>query len=127
MPSEITSGVRVSVRSIYLDDRSDPADERFAFAYQIQISNESTRTVQLQRRHWIITNGNGEVEEVEGEGVVGEQPVIAPGAMHEYTSGAILETPFGTMEGTYQMTEENGSIFDIVIPRFSLERPGTLQ
>lgn len=127
MPSEVTSGVRVSVRSIYLDDRSDPADDRFAFAYQIQISNESSRRVQLQRRHWIITNGNGEVEEVEGEGVVGEQPVLAPGAVHEYTSGAIIATPFGTMEGSYQMTDDEGAIFDIVIPRFSLERPGILQ
>ena len=127
MPTEVTAGVRVSVRSIYLEDRSDPADDRYAFAYQIQITNEGTRTVQLQRRHWIITNGNGEVEEVEGEGVVGEQPVLAPGAVHEYTSGAIIETPFGTMEGSYQMTDEEGQVLDIAIPRFTLERPGTLQ
>lgn len=127
MPTETTQAIRVSVRAIYLDERSDPAESRFAFAYQIQIANEGDETVQLRRRHWIITNGNGDIEEVDGEGVVGEQPMLAPGAIHEYTSGAIIETPYGTMEGTYQMHGDEGRIFDIIIPRFKLERPGTLQ
>ncbi|MFP6664462.1 MAG: Co2+/Mg2+ efflux protein ApaG [Deltaproteobacteria bacterium] len=127
MPSETTAGIRVSVRSLYLSERSDPTEGRYAFAYQIQIANEGKETVQLRRRHWIITDGNGDTEEVEGEGVVGEQPVLAPGAIHEYTSGAIIETPFGTMEGSYQMIGDGGRGFDIAIPRFRLERPGTLQ
>jgi ApaG protein len=127
MPSETTAGIRITVRSLYLSERSDPGEGRYAFAYQIQIANEGKETVQLRRRHWIITDGNGDIEEVEGEGIVGEQPVLAPGAIHEYTSGAIIETPFGTMEGTYQMTSDDGRGFDIAIPRFRLERPGTLQ
>ena len=127
MPTATTANVRITVRALYLEDRSDPAEDRYAFAYQIQIANEGEETVQLRRRHWIITDGNGDVEEVEGEGVVGEQPVLQPGAVHEYTSGAIIETPFGTMEGTYEMHSGEGRVFDAEIPRFSLERPGTLQ
>lgn len=127
MATTTTEKIRISVRALYLEDRSDPAEKRFAFAYQIQIANEGAETVQLRRRHWIITDGNGDVEEVEGEGVVGEQPVLQPGAIHEYTSGAIIETPFGTMEGTYEMHAGEGRVFNAAIPRFSLERPGTLQ
>jgi ApaG protein len=127
MPSETTAGIRVTVRSLYLSDRSSPAESRFAFAYQIQIANEGGETVQLRRRHWVITDGNGDIEEVEGEGIVGEQPILAPGAIHEYTSGAIIETPYGTMEGSYQMIGDDGRDFNIAIPRFRLERPGTLQ
>ena len=126
MPSEITSGVRVSVRSIYLDDRSDPADDRFAFAYQIQISNESSRRVQLQRRHWIITNESNEIEEVKGLGVVGHQPTLEPGQAFEYTSGSHLSTPFGSMRGTYQIVLKDGTHFDATIAEFALTEPHTV-
>ena len=126
MPTVTTENIRISVRALYLEDRSDPAEERFAFAYQIQIANEGSETVQLRRRHWIITDGNGDVEEVEGEGVVGEQPVLQPGDVHEYTSGAIIETPFGTMEGSYDMRASDGHTFSASIPRFRLAQPNAL-
>lgn len=122
-----TEGVRVSVETRFLPDHSDPEDDRYAFAYDITISNEGTRRVQLRRRHWIITDGNGKVEEVEGPGVVGEQPVLDPGESHSYTSGAVLATPVGTMEGTYEMHESGGRVFQAEIPRFSLRVPGVMQ
>lgn len=122
-----TEGVRVTVESAYLPEHSAPEDDRYAFAYFITISNEGTVRVQLKRRHWIITDGNGKVEEVEGPGVVGEQPVLDPGDSHRYTSGAVLATPVGTMEGSYEMHEVGGRIFQAEIPRFSLQMPGVMQ
>ena len=122
-----TEGVRVTVESAYLPEHSAPEDDRYAFAYFITISNEGAVRVQLKRRHWIITDGNGKVEEVEGPGVVGEQPVLDPGDSHRYTSGAVLATPVGTMEGTYEMHEAGGRIFQAEIPRFSLQMPGVMQ
>ena len=127
MPSTITEGIRVSVESIYLPERSAPDENSFAFAYEVTIANERPRPVQLMRRHWIITDGNGEVREVEGPGVVGEQPVLNAGDVHQYTSGAVLTTPIGTMEGTYEMHEPNGRVFRAAIPRFPLRMPGVLQ
>ena len=127
MPSAVTEGIRVSVQSTYLEDRSAPEEGSFAFAYQVTIANEGHGRVQLMRRHWIITDGNGEVREVEGPGVVGEQPVLNAGEEHQYTSGAVLTTPFGTMEGTYEMHEPDGRTFKAVIPRFQLQKPGVLQ
>jgi ApaG protein len=127
MPSEITEGIRVSVESMYLDDRSAPEEDSFAFAYQVTIANEGQVRVQLMRRHWIITDGNGEVREVEGPGVVGEQPVLDAGDAHQYTSGAVLKTPVGTMEGTYEMHAPDGRVFRARIPRFALQKPGVLQ
>ena len=112
---------------LYLPEHSAPEDDRYAFAYFITISNEGAVRVQLKRRHWIITDGNGKVEEVEGPGVVGEQPVLDPGDSHRYTSGAVLATPVGTMEGTYEMHEAGGRIFQAEIPRFSLQMPGVMQ
>ena len=126
MPSEITEGIRVSVEAMYLDDRSAPESNSFAFAYQVTIANEGHGRVQLMRRHWIITDGNGEVREVEGPGVVGEQPVLDAGDAHQYTSGAVLTTPVGTMEGTYEMHGPEGRIFKAEIPRFALQKPGVL-
>jgi ApaG protein len=127
MPTTVTDGIRISVQATYLEDRSAPEDGSFAFAYQVTIANEGRRRVQLMRRHWIITDGNGEVREVEGPGVVGEQPVLDAGQAHQYTSGAVLTTPIGTMEGTYEMHEPGGRVFKAAIPRFQLQKPGVLQ
>jgi len=126
MPSTVTEGIRVSVQSTFLEDRSAPEEGSFAFAYQVTIANEGQGRVKLMRRHWIITDGNGEVREVEGPGVVGEQPVLDPGQEHQYTSGAVLTTPVGTMEGTYEMHGPEGRIFKAEIPRFALQKPGVL-
>ncbi len=120
MVSELTDGVRVSVECFFLEDQSAPENARWAYAYRITIANESERTVQLIRRHWLITNEQAEVTEVHGEGIVGEQPVINPGEAHTYTSGAVLKTETGTMEGTYEMVDREGDLFRVTIPRFSL-------
>jgi ApaG protein len=127
MFTAITEGVRVTVESRFLQEHSAADEDRYAFAYFITIANEGSTRVQLKRRHWIITDGNGKVEEVEGPGVVGEQPVLAPGESHRYTSGSVLATPVGTMEGTYEMHEADGRIFQAEIPRFSLQMPGVMQ
>jgi ApaG protein len=127
MPTAVTEGIRVTVEATYLPDRSSPDEGSFAFAYTVTIENESAPRVQLRRRHWIITDGNGHVEEVEGPGVVGQQPILAAGEAQRYTSGAVLATPVGTMEGTYEMHEEGGRVFKASIPRFTLQVPGILQ
>ena len=127
MFTAITEGVRVTVESRFLQEHSAADEDRYAFAYFITIANEGSTRVQLKRRHWIITDGNGKVEEVEGPGVVGEQPVLAPGESHRYTSGSVLATPVGTMEGTDEMHEADGRIFQAEIPRFSLQMPGVMQ
>ncbi|HQQ62100.1 MAG TPA: Co2+/Mg2+ efflux protein ApaG [Pseudomonadales bacterium] len=119
-------GVKVTVKTQYLAEHSTPDASRFAFAYTITITNNGDAPVQLLRRHWIITDGNRKTQEVRGDGVVGVQPLIAPGQSHTYTSGAVLETPIGTMEGSYQMQTESGDLFDALIPRFSLAKPGAL-
>jgi ApaG protein len=127
MLTAVTEGIRVTVEAAYLPDRSSLEEGSYAFAYTVTIANESASRVQLRRRHWIITDGNGHVEEVEGPGVVGEQPVLDPGEAHRYTSGAVLATPVGTMEGTYQMHATGGRVFRARIPRFALQVPGVLQ
>lgn len=127
MPTAVTEGVRVTVESTYLEEHSAPDENRFAFAYFVTIANEGAPRVQLRRRHWIITDGNGKVEEVEGPGVVGEQPVLDPGETHRYTSGAVITTPVGTMEGSYEMHDRAGRVFQAQIPRFSLRMPGIVQ
>jgi ApaG protein len=119
----VTQGIRVRVQSVYLPDQSSPADDRFVFAYTITISNESTFTAQLRTRHWIITDGRGEIEEVKGDGVVGEQPRLSPGQSFQYTSGCVLTTPIGTMHGTYRFWRDDGTYFDVVIAPFSLASP----
>ena len=121
-----TNGVLVEVQSFYLEDQSQPANRRFVFAYQITISNNGSEVVQLETRHWIITDGLGDVEEVKGPGVVGEQPVLSPGESFRYTSGAALPTERGTMHGTYQMHRADGAQFDAKIAPFLLERPYSL-
>jgi ApaG protein len=127
MPTAVTEGIRVTVEARYLPEQSEPEDGRFAFAYVVTIANEGHVRVQLRRRHWIITDGDGRVEEVEGPGVVGQQPVLQAGEAHRYTSGCVLPTPVGTMEGAYEMHEDGGRIFRARIPRFPLQKPGTLQ
>lgn len=115
--------VEVSVKSQYIEQQSDPDAPRFAFAYTITIQNNSDRWCQLLNRHWVITDASGKVEEVQGEGVVGEQPKLNPGEAFRYTSGTILETPIGAMQGTYEFQEADGSLFDVPIPVFSLSQP----
>ena len=116
METTITEGVEVSVESFYLPDHSVPEEDRYVYAYRIC----------LLRRHWIITDSTGEVNEVKGEGVVGEQPVLEPEGEYEYTSGSHLKSPIGTMHGTYEMVTPSGELFDVTIPCFSLEVPGVL-
>ncbi|MCG8420418.1 MAG: Co2+/Mg2+ efflux protein ApaG [Proteobacteria bacterium] len=119
----VTEGIRVTVESVYLPDQSEPDDERYVFAYTVTIRNEGTEPAQLRTRHWIITDGRGVVDEVKGDGVVGQQPRLEPGQSFEYTSGCALETPLGTMHGTYQMFRDDGSMFDAEIAPFTLASP----
>lgn len=116
----VTQGIRVEVRSFFVPERSAPEEEQWFFAYQITISNEGEETAQLMSRHWIITDGNGEEEEVKGPGVVGEQPELAPGQSFQYTSACPLETPVGSMRGTFQMVTARGAAFDAEVAPFTL-------
>jgi ApaG protein len=122
----VTRGVRVQVYSQYDAERSEPAKNQWFFLYTITILNEGTETVQLLTRHWVITDGNGKVEEVRGPGVVGKQPILKTGESFEYTSGCPLTTPFGLMEGTYQMVGADGEKFDVKIAPFTLSEPYTV-
>ena len=122
----VTHGIRVRVKSDFVQDRSDAAARRYVFTYTVTITNESSRTVQLRTRHWVITDGFGKVEEVRGPGVVGEEPVLRPGAGFQYTSGAVLQTERGMMRGSYQPQLEDGARFDAEIAPFALERPYSL-
>lgn len=115
-----SSRVCVQVQSVYIESQSSPDEERFVFAYTVTIRNLGRTPVQLLGRYWLITNGNGRETEVQGEGVVGEQPLIAPGSEYQYTSGAVIETPLGTMEGHYHMVDEQGNTFNVAIPVFRL-------
>ncbi len=118
--------ISVAVSAQYLADQSDPSAARYVFAYTITISNTGTVTAQLISRHWIITDAEGEVQEVRGLGVVGQQPLLAPGQSFEYTSGCALPTPVGTMKGSYQMVAEDGIAFDAAIQEFILSMPRVL-
>jgi ApaG protein len=111
------------VRSAYVPEQSEPDREQWFFVYNVEITNEGEETAQLVSRHWIITDANGRVQEVKGAGVVGKQPVLAPGESFEYTSACPLTTPFGTMHGTYQMVTREGDGFDAEIAPFSLGEP----
>lgn len=121
-----TRGIRVEVTAEYSPERSRPADKQWFFLYTIRISNKGRETAQLISRHWIITDAHGQVEEVRGPGVVGEQPVLEPGDAFEYTSGCPLTTSFGTMRGTYQMITREGTPFDVEIAPFTLSEPYTV-
>ena len=118
-----TRTITVTVEPTYLAARSLPDESQYFWAYRVIIENHGRETVQLLSRHWMISNSRGELTEVKGPGVVGEQPVLKPGESHEYTSGAPLNTPSGMMGGSYQMESETGERFDIEIPTFSLDRP----
>jgi ApaG protein len=126
MVSASTRGIRVEVKSQFLPQHSSATGRRFAFSYTVQISNESSETVQLRSRHWHILHGNGRREEVRGPGVVGEQPVLRPGEGFRYSSGCVLTSPHGTMHGTYEMVAGDGSRFEVEIPAFSLSTPHSL-
>lgn len=118
--------INVSVNTVYLPDQSDGDADRHVFAYTITIANTGTVASQLISRHWIITNGDGSVQEVRGLGVVGEQPLLKPGDSFEYTSGTVISTTVGSMKGSYQMAAEDGFHFDVDIPEFILSVPRTL-
>ena len=122
----VTRGVRVHVESQYDAERSEPSRNQWFFLYTIRITNEGPETVQLLTRHWVITDGAGKVEEVRGPGVVGKQPTLKTGESFEYTSGCPLTTPFGVMEGTYEMVTESGERFDAKIAPFTLSEPYTV-
>jgi ApaG protein len=121
-----TRGIRVAVVSEYSPERSQPQNQEWFFQYTITITNQSAEVVQLLSRHWIITNASGQVEEVKGKGVVGEQPTLGPNESFTYTSGCPLTTAFGTMEGTYQMVSRSGEFFDVKIAPFTLSEPYTV-
>jgi ApaG protein len=116
----------VNVETRYLAEQSDPADDRYVFAYTITIRNDGKEPARLMQRHWIITHANGRTQEVRGDGVVGEQPHLKPGQDFRYSSGAVLETPVGSMQGSYQMVTDEGAAFDVPIPAFRLAMPGIL-
>ena len=124
MYQQKTRSIQISVEPFYVDDQSSPANSRFVFGYRVQIDNEGSEAVQLMSRYWQITDALGRTVEVEGAGVVGEQPLIEPGDRFEYTSGTPLATPSGIMTGRYQMVTASGEQFEADIPAFSLDAPG---
>lgn len=124
--SENSCDIRVRVVTDYIDEQSQPEADRYVFAYTITISNDGNVPARLMSRHWVITDANGKVQEVSGDGVVGEQPHLKPGEEFRYSSGAVLETPVGAMQGLYRMKTDNGMNFDAPIPAFTLAVPGLL-
>ncbi len=126
MSIDIPYNITIAVRTRYLAEQSQPAQQRFVFSYTITLRNAGALPARLLTRHWIITDADGKVEEVRGEGVVGEQPWLRPGEGYEYTSGAVLTTSVGTMAGSYQMLADDGTRFDAPIPSFVLSVPRTL-
>lgn len=116
--------ITIEVETAYLPDQSDPAIPRYVFVYTVTIRNDGQVSATLRTRRWVITDANGKVREVEGEGVVGEQPCIGPGEVHRYSSGAVIETPVGVMEGSYGMVSADGVTFPAPIPAFRLAVPG---
>ena len=118
--------IQIEVETSYLEEQSEPGEQRFVFAYTITLRNSGKVPAKLMTRHWIITDANGRIQEVRGEGVVGEQPHLQPGQGFRYSSGAVLETPVGSMQGSYQMLADDGAHFDAPIPVFRLAMPGML-
>lgn len=123
MYQETTNEISVTVKPVYLEEQSSPSDNHYVWAYRVKIENRGSDTVQLRNRYWRITDSQGQVQEVRGAGVVGEQPVLKPGESFEYTSGTPLSTPSGIMLGSYQMLRKDGATFDVAIPAFSLDSP----
>jgi len=124
--NKLTDSIRIEARTWYMEDQSNPAAGRYAFSYTISIHNMGTEPVTLLNRHWLITDADGHKQEVHGDGVIGEQPEIQPGRKHVYSSGTLIETPVGTMEGRYGMISASGENFDAAIPVFRLSVPGVL-
>ena len=124
--TERSCDIRIHVATDYVDEQSEPDADRYVFAYTITISNTGDVAAQLISRHWVITDANGKVQEVSGDGVVGEQPHLNPGEEFQYSSGAVLETPVGAMQGLYRMKADNGVSFDAPIAPFTLAVPGVL-
>ena len=127
MYSETTRSIKVTVKPFYLEDQSSPIENHYVWAYHVRIENRGKETVQLRHRHWKITDSRGQMQEVRGDGVVGEQPYLKPGQGFRYSSGAVIETPVGTMQGSYQMLGDDGAQFDAPIEPFRLAMPGILQ
>ena len=121
--AETTRAITITVEPYYLDEQSEPSEGHFVWAYHVRIENNGEKTVKLMTRHWHITDSLGNVQEVRGDGVIGEQPVLTPGESFEYTSGTPLGTPSGIMAGSYRMETDDGKSFDVVIPAFSLDSP----
>jgi ApaG protein len=119
----VTRGIAVSVEPTYLEADSSPSNSQYLWAYRVIIENQGRETVQLLSRHWMITNARGELTEIKGAGVIGEQPVLKPGESHAYTSGTPLNTPSGMMGGSYEMESDSGERFNVEIPTFSLDSP----
>ena len=126
MSTALTNGILVTVRTEYIPERSSVSGRQYAFAYTVRIQNQGTVTAQLKSRHWVITDANGAVQEVRGEGVVGAQPVLRPGEQFEYTSWCVIATSSGSMRGTYQMVTQDGAGFDAEIAPFRLGLPQSL-
>ena len=126
MPLVSQYAIDIAVATQFLDEQSAPDENRYAFAYTIRIRNSGEQPARLMTRHWVITDANGKVQEVRGDGVVGEQPWLRPGEQFEYTSGAVLETNVGTMQGSYAWVADDGTQFDAPIPAFTLSIPRTL-
>lgn len=123
MYAAVTRDIKVTVEPTYAPERSDPDEPRYFWTYTVEIVNLGEQTVQLTHRHWRITDAAGHREEVRGPGVVGEQPTLAPGKSFRYASGCPLRTPSGIMVGTYRMVAEDGDVFEVAIPAFSLDSP----
>jgi len=124
MYNAVTRNIAVSVEPFYLENQSEPAENRYVWAYRVTIDNQSKEAVKLLSRYWHITDGTGKVEEVSGPGVVGDQPDLGPGDSYQYTSGCPLPTPSGIMVGRYTMRNDKGEMFEVDIPAFSLDLPG---
>lgn len=126
MQTDVSEGIQIDVETLYVESESDPDKNRFVFAYTITIRNVGETPARLMTRHWVIRDANGKVQEVQGDGVVGEQPHLKPGEGFQYTSGTMLETSMGTMGGSYQMVTDDGSVFKAPIEDFLLSAPRTL-
>ncbi|MCL1037318.1 Co2+/Mg2+ efflux protein ApaG [Shewanella corallii] len=122
----LEASIRIEVETEYIEQQSDPEQDKFLFSYTITIFNEGAAPAKLESRHWIITDANGRTSEVQGSGVVGETPTIDPNTSYQYTSGTVLETPLGVMEGSYDMLSSDGQVFKANIPAFRLAVPGLL-
>lgn len=118
--------IQIQVEPAYIAGQSDPGNNHYVFSYTVTIRNEGNKPAKLLTRHWIITDGDGQVQEVKGEGVIGEQPYLKPGEGFQYTSGTFMSTPVGTMQGSYQMLADDGETFDAEIPSFTLSVPNVL-